>query len=272
MDTITPQDRVGTRDEWTAARLELLQREKQLNRLRDELAVQRRRLPWVRVDEDYRFQGADGARSLHDLFGGRGQLIVYHFMFGPDWDEGCPSCSFWADSFDGVLVHLAHRDTTLVAVSRAPYDLLAAYRQRMGWHFPVVLVRRQQLQHRLRGVVHARAAGRRCRRTTSCPWTTRPTSSPASAPLPPTVWRRLPHLLDLRPWPRPHEQRVPAARPDGPRPRRGRPAALHGLAASPRRVRRLTGRSSARRRGLARRCQPDERWRKPPSAVADCGP
>ena len=136
MDTNTSQERVGTRAEWTAARLELLQREKQLNRLRDELAEQRRRLPWVPVEEDYRFQGADGTRSLHDLFDGRGQLIVYHFMFGPEWDEGCPSCSFWADSFDGVLVHLAHRDTTLVAVSRAPYDLLAAYRRRMGWHFP----------------------------------------------------------------------------------------------------------------------------------------
>ena len=136
MDASTPLDRVGTREEWTAARLELLEREKELNRRRDELAAQRRRLPWVHVDEDYRFQGPDGTRSLHDLFDGRGQLIVYHFMFGPDWDEGCPSCSFWADSFDGVLVHLAHRDTTLVAVSRAPYEVLAGYEERMGWHFP----------------------------------------------------------------------------------------------------------------------------------------
>jgi len=128
--------RIATRDEWTAERLELLAREKQLNRLRDELAERRRGLPWVRVDNDYRFDGADGTRSLQDLFDGRSQLLVYHFMFGPDWDEGCPSCSFWADSFDGVAVHLAHRDLTLVCVSRAPYAKLATYRERMGWSFP----------------------------------------------------------------------------------------------------------------------------------------
>jgi predicted dithiol-disulfide oxidoreductase (DUF899 family) len=127
---------VGSRDEWTAARLELLAREKQLNRLRDELAEQRRRLPWVRVGKDYCFEGPGGARTLRELFEGRSQLLVYHFMFGPEWDEGCPSCSFWADSFDGVTVHLAHRDVTLVAVSRAPYERLAAYRARLGWSFP----------------------------------------------------------------------------------------------------------------------------------------
>jgi len=127
---------VGTRDEWLAKRLELLAREKDLNRLRDELAEQRRRLPWVRVDKDYRFDGADGRRSLRELFDGHSQLLVYHFMFGPEWDEGCPSCSFWADSFDGVGVHLAHRDVTFVCVSRAPFEKLAAYRTRMGWTFP----------------------------------------------------------------------------------------------------------------------------------------
>lgn len=128
--------RIGTRKEWTAARLELLAREKELNRRRDELAEERRRLPWVPVEKDYRFKGPDGPRSLHDLFEGRGQLLVYHFMFGPDWDEGCPSCSFWADSFDGVAVHLAARDVTLACVSRAGYEKLAAYRARMGWTFP----------------------------------------------------------------------------------------------------------------------------------------
>jgi predicted dithiol-disulfide oxidoreductase (DUF899 family) len=128
--------RVGTRAEWTAERVGLLAREKQLNRLRDELAEQRRLLPWVRLDKDYRFDGPDGPRSLPELFDGRRQLLVYHFMFGPDWDEGCPSCSFWADSFDGVAVHLAHRDVTLVAVSRAPLDKLTAYQQRMSWSFP----------------------------------------------------------------------------------------------------------------------------------------
>jgi len=127
---------IGTREEWRAERLALLEREKELNRLRDELAAQRRALPWVPVEKDYRFDGPDGPASLRDLFAGRSQLLVYHFMFGPDWEEGCPSCSFWADSFDGVTVHLAARDVTLVAVSRAPYDKLAAYRRRMGWTFP----------------------------------------------------------------------------------------------------------------------------------------
>jgi predicted dithiol-disulfide oxidoreductase (DUF899 family) len=134
MDTVTTT--VGTREEWTAARLELLAREKQLNRLRDELAEERRRLPWVRVDNDYRFDGPHGQRSLRDLFDGRSQLLVYLFMFGPDWDEGCPSCSFWADSFDGTAVHLAHRDVTFACIARAPYDKLAAYQTRMGWTFP----------------------------------------------------------------------------------------------------------------------------------------
>lgn len=127
---------IGSREEWLVARLELLAQEKDLNRRRDELAVARRNLPWVPVDTDYRFDGAAGERSLSELFDGRSQLLVYHFMFGTDWDEGCPSCSFWADSFDGVAVHLAHRDVTLVCVSRARHPKLAAYQQRMGWRFP----------------------------------------------------------------------------------------------------------------------------------------
>lgn len=127
---------VGSRAEWLAARLDLLTREKELNRARDELAAARRRLPWVPVEKPYAFDGPDGRRRLADLFDGRGQLLVYHFMFGPDWAEGCPSCSFWVDSFDGVVVHLAHRDVTLVCVSRAPSSKLAAYRERMGWRVP----------------------------------------------------------------------------------------------------------------------------------------
>jgi predicted dithiol-disulfide oxidoreductase (DUF899 family) len=126
----------GTRDDHRAARLKLLAREKELNRLRDELAAQRRRLPWVPVDADYEFDGPDGRVTLRDLFAGRSQLVVYHFMFGPGWQEGCPICSFWADSFNGMPVHLAHRDTSFVAVSRAPFAEIEAYRQRMGWSFP----------------------------------------------------------------------------------------------------------------------------------------
>ena len=130
--------RVVGRDEWLAARVELLAAEKEFIRQRDELNAARRTLPWVRVDADYTFDTADGPRSLDQLFDGREQLIVYHFMYGPTWTEGCPSCSFWADSYDGVVVHLANRQTSLVAVSRAPLAALHAYRQRMGWSFPWV--------------------------------------------------------------------------------------------------------------------------------------
>jgi predicted dithiol-disulfide oxidoreductase (DUF899 family) len=137
MDLLT-EPAVAGRDEWLRARLDLLQAEKELTRRRDELSRQRRALPWVRIDKAYEFDTPDGPRSLPDLFDGRSQLLVYHFMFGPDWDEGCPSCSFWADNFEGIGVHLAHRDVTLLAISRAPIDRLMAYRSRMGWTFPWV--------------------------------------------------------------------------------------------------------------------------------------
>lgn len=134
--TPATQHVTGSREEHRAARLALLTREKELNRLRDELAAERRRLPWEPVERNYVFDGPDGQVSLRDLFGGRSQLIVYHFMFGPGWTEGCPLCSFWADSFNGMPVHLAHRDATLVAVSRAPLPDIEAYRRRMRWSFP----------------------------------------------------------------------------------------------------------------------------------------
>jgi predicted dithiol-disulfide oxidoreductase (DUF899 family) len=127
--------RVVSREDWLTARAALLDKEKEFTRLRDELAVERRRLPWEAVGKDYEFDGPDGKESLSDLFAGRKQLIVYHFMFGPDWDEGCASCSFWADNFNGIDVHLAHRDTTLIAASNTPLDKINAYRQRMGWSF-----------------------------------------------------------------------------------------------------------------------------------------
>ena len=117
-------------------RLEHLEAEKQFTRQRDELSRQRRALPWLEITEPYTFDGPDGPCSLVDLFDGRDQLALYHFMFGPDWEEGCPSCSFWADNYDGIGVHLAARDTTLVAVSRAPLPQLEDYRKRMGWRFP----------------------------------------------------------------------------------------------------------------------------------------
>ena len=126
----------GTRDEWLAARLDLLETEKELTRRSDEVAQQRQALPWVRVDKDYRFDTDEGPASLADLFRGRSQLLVYHFMFGPTWAAGCPSCSAIADGFDAVAVHLANHDVTLCAVSRAPLEKLQAYKRRMGWGFP----------------------------------------------------------------------------------------------------------------------------------------
>jgi predicted dithiol-disulfide oxidoreductase (DUF899 family) len=126
---------VVTRERWIEARRKLLDEEKAFTRARDELAALRRALPWEKVEKDYVFEGAEGKKTLSQLFDGRSQLIVYHFMFGPDWKAGCPHCSRWADSFDRIIVHLNQRDVTMVAISRAPYRRLAAYRKRMGWRF-----------------------------------------------------------------------------------------------------------------------------------------
>ncbi len=128
--------KTGTRAEWLAARRELLEAEKELTRRGDELARRRRDLPWVRIDKEYRFETDEGTASLADLFAGRSQLLIYQFMFGPDYSAGCPACSAIADGFDGFVVHLANHDVTLCAVSRAPLAKLQAYKQRMGWSFP----------------------------------------------------------------------------------------------------------------------------------------
>ena len=128
--------KTGTREQWLAARLELLEAEKALTRRSDELARWRQELPWVRVDKEYRFETDEGTASLADLFTGRSQLLIYHFMFGPEYTAGCPSCSAIADGFDGFVVHLANHDVTLCAVSRAPLAKLQAFKRRMGWSFP----------------------------------------------------------------------------------------------------------------------------------------
>jgi len=128
--------KTGTRADWLAARLELLEDEKELTRRSDELARRRRELPWVRIDKEYTFETEKGTASLADLFDGRSQLLMYHFMFGADYQAGCPSCSAIADGFNGSVVHLANHDVTLCAVSRAPIEKLLAFRQRMGWSFP----------------------------------------------------------------------------------------------------------------------------------------
>lgn len=131
-----PTHRTGTREEWLATRLDLLKAEKELTRQSDEVARRRQELSWVRIDKDYRFETDEGSASLADLFQGRSQLLVYHFMFGPDYTAGCPACSAIADGFDGFVVHLANHDVTLSAVSRAPLAKLKAYKRRMGWTFP----------------------------------------------------------------------------------------------------------------------------------------
>jgi predicted dithiol-disulfide oxidoreductase (DUF899 family) len=129
------QPKIVTADEWVAARKRLLAKEKELTRRQDELAAERRELPWVRVEKAYVFDGPSGKETLADLFAGRSQLVVYHFMLGPGWKEGCPGCSILSDHLDGSVAHLAARDVTLVVVSRAPYAEIAPFRQRMGWRF-----------------------------------------------------------------------------------------------------------------------------------------
>ena len=132
------QHKVVSRDEWVAARKAHLANEKAFTKARDRLSAERHALPWVKVEKNYLFDTPEGKKSLADLFDGRSQLIVYHFMLGPDWGEGCPSCSYLADHFDGAALHLAHRDVTLSAVSRAPLPEIEAYKKRMGWRFPWV--------------------------------------------------------------------------------------------------------------------------------------
>ena len=129
------QHRIVSKEEWLAARKRHLSEEKELTRLRDRLSAARRELPWVKVEKDYVFDTPDGKQRLADLFDGRSQLMVYHFMFGPGWEQGCPSCSFVSDHIDGANLHLSHRDVTLLAVSRAPLAQIEAFKQRMGWRF-----------------------------------------------------------------------------------------------------------------------------------------
>src|SRR5919108_3087207 len=129
------EHKVVSQEEWIEARKALLAKEKQFTRMRDALSAERRALPWVRVDKEYVFDSPKGEETLSDLFDGRSQLIVYHFMFGPDWDRPCKSCSFWADSFNNIIVHLNNRDVTFVAISRAPLAKLQAFAKRLGWSF-----------------------------------------------------------------------------------------------------------------------------------------
>lgn len=127
--------RIVSKNDWLAARSALLKEEKEFTKLRDKLGRQQRDMPWLLVDKEYLFDGPNGKQTLSDLFEERSQLIVYHFMYDPEWDAGCPSCSFWADNFNGIIVHLNQRDVTMIAVSRAPYGKIEKYKKRMGWNF-----------------------------------------------------------------------------------------------------------------------------------------
>ena len=147
MTATETRHQVVSKDEWLRARIAHLAAEKELTRQRDELNRQRRELPWVRVETNYVFEGPYGPETLADLFAGRGQLIVYHFMFGPAWEEGCKSCSFLADHFDATRVHLAHRDVTFAVVSQAPMPRIHAFRERMGWRFHWVSAFANDFQH-----------------------------------------------------------------------------------------------------------------------------
>ncbi len=138
---------IANRDQWLAARKALLAEEKAFQRKRDELSAMRRALPWVTVKEGYRFAGPDGEMALGDLFGDKSQLIVQHFMLGASWEEGCPSCSFWADGFNGTTDHMAHRDAAFVAVSNAPFSKIEAYKKRMGWNFDWVSCHGSKFNH-----------------------------------------------------------------------------------------------------------------------------
>ncbi len=133
--TLTQNPRVVSHEQWVTERVAFMAKEKELTRLRDELSRQRRELPWEKVTKSYVFDGLRGKETLADLFEHRSQLVVYHFMFGPSWSEGCKSCSFWADNFNGIDIHLAHRDITFLAISRAALSKLEAYKRRMGWSF-----------------------------------------------------------------------------------------------------------------------------------------
>jgi predicted dithiol-disulfide oxidoreductase (DUF899 family) len=126
---------IVSQDEWMKSRKELLTKEKEFTHARDQLNQTRRDFPWVRVDKEYVFDGPNGKQTLSELFSGKSQLIVYHFMYGPDWEAGCPSCSFWADNFNNIIIHLNQRDVTMIAVSRAPYNKISTYQKRMDWNF-----------------------------------------------------------------------------------------------------------------------------------------
>jgi len=232
-----------SRDEWLSARKAHLAKEKVLTKQRDTLSAERRQLPWLRIEQDYVFEGPGGKVSLADLFGGCSQLIVYHFMFHPDWETGCKSCSFWADNFERIIPHLAARDTRLAAVSRAPFATIAAFKKRMNWSFDWVSSAETSFNrdfnvsftpeeiengggdynfgsHRFRGPeAIPRAGGAGCQRLFQG-----------------RTWRHLPHLFLLRARPGNDERRLSLSRSHAQGPRRGCAALPNALGSAARRI------------------------------------
>ncbi len=224
--------------EWLNARVELLKKEKELTHLRDELNRQRQELPWEKIEKNYVFESANGKESLADLFGGRSQLIVYHFMFGPEWKEGCPSCSMIGDHIDGSVPHLAARDVRLVAVSRAPYAQIEAFQKRMGWKFHWASSFAQRFQSRLPRFCDQ--AGSRSRRHLL--QLRHAQISQRRAPRRQRLLQRcrgqcLPHLFGIRPRPGTGSRRLQLARHRAQRPQRRRSTLAHGLGPPPRQIR-----------------------------------
>jgi predicted dithiol-disulfide oxidoreductase (DUF899 family) len=191
---MTPH-RIVSHDEWLKARTAFLAKEKEFTRLREELAHERRALPWEKVEKNYVFEAPEGRVTLADLFDGKSQLVVYHFMFGPDYEEGCPSCSFWADNFSGIVAHLAARDTAFALVSRGPLDKLEAYKKRMGWTFRWVSSAANDFNYNF---AVSRGPARRCSPTTMAPSSAMPMNIPASAP---SSSRTAPFSIPTRPTP-----------------------------------------------------------------------
>ena len=235
--------KVVSHEEWVEARRQHLAREKELTHLRDRLAEERRALPWEKVEKRYVFDGPKGEESLADLFEGRHQLVVYHFMFDPSWDEGCKSCSFWIDNLDGIRVHLEHRDVTFVAISRAPYATLEAYRKRMGWRVKWLSSFRNDFNrdYHVSFTQEEREGGRAYYNyaTRVLPGARGPRHQRV---LPRRRWRDLPHLLDLFTRPGHGERRLPRAGPGAEGTRRGGALVLDGVAAAARRLRPAAGR------------------------------
>ena len=224
---------IVSREEWIAARKAHLAHEKEYTRARDRLSEERRALPWVRVDKDYVFDGPSGKVTLADLFKGRSQLVVQHFMFAPDWNEGCKSCSFWADGFERMVPHLAARDTTLVAVSRAPLEKLAAFKQRMGWTFDWLSSGGNDFNYdyAVSFTPEEIKSGDKLYNFGTSGFGGRGGAGYQRV-LPRRGGQHLPHLFLLRARSRHDERRLPLSRPDAARsPRRG-PALSDGLAAA----------------------------------------